>query len=77
VDSLKTRTIRLRNPVVVILLYWTVDVDDDGTVLFKQDIYNRDPPIIRALGKEFSFRKAQLIRDATLPPPEQTSGSSG
>jgi murein L,D-transpeptidase YcbB/YkuD len=77
VDSLKTRTIPLRSPVVVILLYWTVDVDDDGTVLFKQDIYNRDPPIIKALGKEFSFRKTPLIRDATRPPPEQTSGSSG
>jgi murein L,D-transpeptidase YcbB/YkuD len=61
VDSLKTRTIRLRSPVVVILLYWTVDVDADGTVLFKQDIYNRDLPIIKALGKEFSFRKAPVI----------------
>ena len=77
VDSLKTRTIPLRSPVVVILLYWTVDVDDEGSVLFKQDIYNRDPPIIKALGKEFSFRKTPLIRDATRPPPEQTSGSSG
>jgi murein L,D-transpeptidase YcbB/YkuD len=65
VDSLKTRTIKLRNPVVVILLYWTVDVDDEGTVVFKQDIYDRDPPIIKALGKEFSFRKAPVIRDAT------------
>jgi L,D-transpeptidase YcbB len=61
VDSRKTSIIRLRTPVVVILLYWTVDVDDDGTVLFKQDIYNRDPPIIKALGKQFSFRKAPLI----------------
>jgi murein L,D-transpeptidase YcbB/YkuD len=77
IDSLKTRTIRLRNPVVVILLYWTVDVDDDGTVLFKQDIYNRDPPIIRGLGKSFSFRKAPVIRDATQHPSGLTAGSSG
>ena len=76
IDSLKTRTIRLRNPVVVILLYWTVDVEDDGTVLFKQDIYNRDPPIIRALGKSFSFRKAPVIRDASQRPSAPTSGSS-
>jgi len=61
VDSLKTRSIRLRKPVEVILLYWTVDVDDNGAVLFKQDIYNRDPSIIKALGKEFSFRKAPVI----------------
>ena len=70
VDSLKTRTIKLRTPVVVILLYWTVDVDDEGTVLFKQDIYDRDPPIIKALGKEFGFRKAPVIRDA----PQRTQG---
>jgi murein L,D-transpeptidase YcbB/YkuD len=62
VDSLKTRSIRLRNPVEVILLYWTVDVDKNGDVLFKQDIYNRDPPIIKALGKDFSFRKAPVIK---------------
>jgi murein L,D-transpeptidase YcbB/YkuD len=62
VDSRKTRIIRLRTPVVVILLYWTVDVDDDGTVLFKQDIYNRDSPIIKALGKKFSFRKAPVLK---------------
>jgi murein L,D-transpeptidase YcbB/YkuD len=50
VDNLKTRTIRLSKPITVILLYWTVDVGKDGAVLFKQDIYDRDPPIIRALG---------------------------
>jgi murein L,D-transpeptidase YcbB/YkuD len=77
VNSMKTRTIRLRTPVVVILLYWTVDVDDDGTVLFKQDIYNRDPPIIRGLGKSFSFLKAPVIRDATQRPSGLTAGSSG
>ena len=62
VDSLKTRSIRLRKPVEVILLYWTVDVDKNGDVLFKQDIYNRDPPIIKALGKDFSSRKAPVIK---------------
>jgi murein L,D-transpeptidase YcbB/YkuD len=61
VDSLKTQPIRLRKPVEVILLYWTVDMDKNGEVLFKQDIYDRDPPIIRALGKPFSFRKAPVI----------------
>jgi murein L,D-transpeptidase YcbB/YkuD len=75
VDSLKTRTIRLRSPVVVILLYWTVDVDADGTVLFKQDIYNRDPPIIKALGKEFSFRKAPVINTTPQRAHGDISGS--
>jgi len=61
VNSLKTQPIRLRKPVEVILLYWTMDVDKNGDVLFKQDIYDRDPPIIRALGEPFSFRKAPVI----------------
>jgi murein L,D-transpeptidase YcbB/YkuD len=74
VDSLKTQTIRLRSPVVVILLYWTVDVGDDGAVLFKQDIYDRDPPIIKALRAKFSFRKTPVIRDV---PGDDRSGSSG
>jgi murein L,D-transpeptidase YcbB/YkuD len=74
IDSLKTRTIRLRNPVVVILLYWTVDVGDNGAVLFKQDIYDRDPPIIKALGAKFSFRTTPVIRGATLH--DQGEGSS-
>jgi len=64
VDSLKTQVVRLREPVVVILLYWTVDVDKNGDVMFKQDIYDRDPPIIRALGQPFSFRRTPVIRDA-------------
>jgi murein L,D-transpeptidase YcbB/YkuD len=63
VDSLKTRTIRLRKPVVVILLYWTVDVDRNGDVIFKPDIYDRDPPIIRALGQPFSFRSTPVVTD--------------
>jgi len=61
VNSLKTQPIRLRKPVEVILLYWTMDMDKNGDVLFKQDIYDRDPPIIRALGEPFSFRKAPVI----------------
>ena len=77
VDSLKTRTIRLRSPIVVILLYRTVDVDENGAVLFKQDIYNRDPPIIKALGKTFSFRKAAVIRDATQHPPVRMDEPAG
>jgi murein L,D-transpeptidase YcbB/YkuD len=71
VDSLKTRVIRLRSPVVVILLYWTVDVDKNGDVLFKQDIYDRDPPIIRALGEPFSFRGTPVIKP--VPPQARNS----
>ena len=31
------------------LYYWTVALEDDGDVLFKPDIYERDAPLLRAL----------------------------
>jgi murein L,D-transpeptidase YcbB/YkuD len=52
-----TRTVNLREPVPVILAYWTVDVDPDGTVAFKKDLYHRDQDLLRALDEDFSFRR--------------------
>ncbi len=63
IDSLQTRTVSLEKPVTILLMYWTVSVDDDGTVEFKRDIYRRDPPIIRGLGERpFRFREREIIR---------------
>jgi murein L,D-transpeptidase YcbB/YkuD len=63
VDSLKTRTISLKQPVSVILFYWTVGFTADGRVIFKQDIYRRDPPIVRGLDAGFRFREGAIIKD--------------
>jgi murein L,D-transpeptidase YcbB/YkuD len=49
----KTVTARLAVPVPVFLLYWTVEVPADGSVHFRNDIYERDPPILVELRKEF------------------------
>jgi L,D-transpeptidase YcbB len=46
----KTRTIRLTTPVPVLLLYWTVDRNDAGEIVFKADPYGRDPKLLKALG---------------------------
>jgi murein L,D-transpeptidase YcbB/YkuD len=62
VDSKNTQSITLTEPVTIILMYWTVTVDEDGTVLFNRDIYQRDPPIIRGLGEPFRFRDREIIR---------------
>ena len=64
VDSLQTKSIVLKDPVTIILSYWTVAVDDGGKVLFNTDIYQRDPPIIAGLRDNFSFREAKIIRTA-------------
>jgi L,D-transpeptidase YcbB len=53
VDSGKTRTLRLPKPVPVLILYWTVDRDDQGALVFKPDPYGRDPKLLRALDRRF------------------------
>ena len=63
VESKKTTKISLQKPVTVLLLYWTVDTSADGNVVFKPDIYNRDPAIIKALNSPFRFRSGQIIAD--------------
>jgi L,D-transpeptidase YcbB len=47
------RTIRLPKPVPVLILYWTVDRDDQGAIVFKPDPYGRDPKLLKALDLPF------------------------
>ena len=55
VDSLKQQRVSLTEPVPVLLLYWTVNIDADGTVYFKEDIYERDAKVLAGLDGGFSF----------------------
>ena len=41
--------VRLKEPMPVYLLYWTAWVDKTGMVCFGKDIYDRDPPLDKAL----------------------------
>jgi L,D-transpeptidase YcbB len=54
VASGTTRTIRLPKPVPVLILYWTVDRDDQGAIVFKPDPYGRDPKLLKALDRPYS-----------------------
>ena len=53
VASGTTRTVRLPKPVPVLILYWTVDRDDQGATVFKPDPYSRDPKLLKALDRPF------------------------
>ena len=64
VESRKTTRVNLNRPVTVLLLYWTVDADDDGGVIFKQDVYDRDPTILRELNSPFHFRAGPILDEA-------------
>ena len=52
-DSNKTRRVFPSGALPVLLLYWTADVAEDGTVLFKKDVYGRDAKIIAGLAEPF------------------------
>ncbi|MFC2075774.1 murein L,D-transpeptidase [candidate division KSB1 bacterium] len=39
----------LSNPIRIYIQYWTAWTDEDGTIQFRTDIYDRDPPLLHAL----------------------------
>jgi murein L,D-transpeptidase YcbB/YkuD len=45
----ETKTVRLKTPVPVLILYWTIDLSTEGRIVFKKDPYERDPKLAAAL----------------------------
>ncbi len=67
IQSGKTRTVYLREPLPVLLLYWTAAVDDAGRLHFIPDVYQRDPDVLQHLEAPFRLRE----RDAPPTTTEQ------
>ncbi len=63
----KTRTVLLPKPIKVLLLYWTVDVDGQGRVSFRKDLYGRDRRVLEALRGEFVIRAPAGMPDWYRP----------
>ena len=61
VASHKNTRVNLIEPLAVMLLYWTVTVDDQNRVVFKKDIYDRDGAVLAGLKGEFKFRSRKII----------------
>jgi murein L,D-transpeptidase YcbB/YkuD len=53
VATRKMRTVNLAKPVPVLVLYWTTQPRPDGQVMFRNDVYGRDPPTLAALNAPF------------------------
>ena len=51
IEKGETRTIRLKRPIPVHLLYMTAWVDETGVIQFRSDIYDRDRDLERALSR--------------------------
>ena len=54
-DSEKPRTVFLKEPMTVMLLYSTVGLADDEVVRFYNDIYQRDARVLKPLDGDFEF----------------------
>lgn len=47
----QTRNVTLHRPVTVLLMYWSVDIQRDGRLGFKHDIYGRDARLLAELDR--------------------------
>ncbi len=54
-DSEKPKTVFLKKPLTVMLLYGTVGVEEDGVIGFYNDVYKRDARILKALAGDFEY----------------------
>jgi murein L,D-transpeptidase YcbB/YkuD len=62
VETRKLKNVSLRQPVAIILMYWTAYKGADGQVHFREDIYDRDRPVFQKLDDRFQFRRKPVIR---------------
>ena len=62
VESRETKTVYLKKPIPVLLLYWTALVEVDGRVHFIEDVYDRDGAILRGLSSPVRPRQRDLQR---------------
>ncbi len=62
-----TRTVFLKRPIEVLLLYFTARAGPDGRVAFRPDLYDRDAEVAAAMTRGFSFRPVDRIQDTNLP----------
>jgi murein L,D-transpeptidase YcbB/YkuD len=53
VETGRTETVFLDEPMDLLLLYWTTEVDAAGRVYFWPDLYERDPAVIAGLAQPF------------------------
>ncbi len=58
----RERVVNLPETVPVYLLYWTAWVDEEGLAHFRDDIYNRDQLMVRALYPDSGARNQRVAR---------------
>jgi murein L,D-transpeptidase YcbB/YkuD len=71
VASKKTRWVHLKEPLPVILAYWTAEAGTDGEVMFREDVYARDAAVLSALDGRGPIRV--VYRSPAKPEPAAAS----
>ena len=56
IETGKTRDVPLPRPVAILLLYWTVTVDEGGVIYFKKDPYHEDNAVLEDLGRDSEIK---------------------
>lgn len=56
----KTKRVNLKQKTPVLLFYWTVTIEEDDSVRFKEDPYGRDARVLASLDGKFKLRKRDL-----------------
>jgi len=62
IASGRTKHVALEKPMRIVIAYHTVLVRD-GEILFREDVYKRDPAVLKALDGEFKVRKQDRKTD--------------
>jgi L,D-transpeptidase YcbB len=62
IEARQTRRVSLSKSVPIYLVYWTVQVEDDGTVHFKRDPYEQDGALLQALERPLIPDAARVNR---------------
>ncbi|MCF6170645.1 MAG: L,D-transpeptidase family protein [Bacteroidales bacterium] len=53
----ETTTVKLKNPIDIIILYWTAGADKQDRLYFNKDVYDRDMAVLKALDTPVHFKK--------------------
>jgi len=56
-ESGKTTRVNLKNPIEILLLYWTAGADKQDVLYFNKDVYDRDPDVLKELNKPYEYKK--------------------
>jgi murein L,D-transpeptidase YcbB/YkuD len=68
VDTNKTTRVNLKEPIPVLLMYWTAGLGSNGELFFVDDIYNRDERLLEAINNHnwdemvINYRKSMSVQ---------------